>query len=182
MKTLRIVGLAVASLLLFAACDSDSTSLGLHWTRNSGTQTVVYYRIPNWGDSFENPVRAGIKEWSRSSRVSVRLVRTCPPNSHCVPVRKLDLAIGLGGQAPMSWNQDKHLLGARIELDSSLVKHPSLIKDVACHEAGHTLGLMHGPSGGKYGPCINGEPMPHDFRLLLRDYDHINPDSSVPGV
>ena len=169
---LRNLVLLLAVVIVAAAGCESSTSHGLHHDRVNGAQSVVFFRVPDWHDGFETPVRQGINEWSRSSRLEVRIVRTCPAApANCVKVSTRYLPNGWAGLSWISAGTDKHIT-ASFELDRDLIyASPADVRYVACHEAGHTVGLDHGSIPG--GPCTyQGQATAHDLRLVTDAHAH----------
>jgi hypothetical protein len=177
---MRCVSLLLVAILLFADC--DTVSHGYHHDRNSGTQSVVYFQIPDWHDGFENPVRKGINGWGASTRLAVRFVRTCPASpANCVKVTTVNLPNGWAGLTYMSIDQHKHIT-ARFELDRDLIySSPATVQQVACHEAGHAVGLDHGVAGSTGPPCSGGVPTWMDMDLVTKAHAHID-SCCTPGV
>jgi hypothetical protein len=178
-----LVLVATVGLLTAIGCVT-STSRGYHHDRTSGTQSVVYARIPDWHDGFENPVRAGISAWSASPRVAVYFRRTCPAApANCVKVGTDQLANSWAGLTYFGSDSSKHVSDStRIELDIDLIyASPATVQQVACHEWGHALGLDHGPGGSLGGPCVKGKPTAWDLELIRQAYNHRD-SCCTPGV
>jgi hypothetical protein len=164
----------------------SSTSNGYHHDRTTGTQTVIYFKIPDWHDGFENPVRAGIAAWSASPRVAIYFRRTCPPApANCIPVETEQLANSWAGLTYFGYDPTTLHIATpptRFELDIDLIyASPATVQQVACHEAGHTLGLDHGPQGSSGGPCSKGKPTAWDLELITKAHAHRD-SCCTPGI
>lgn len=178
---MRRLALALAALALVAAvgCQS-STSDGHHWPRTTGTETQIHVDVPDWAETTETPIRAGLTAWDTSPHLDITLVRTCPPTpTNCVTIRaSTDLASPSVGVAQISAAGD-HILSGWIQFDAPCLTtcDPATLTNTACHELGHDLGLYHGTTPG---PCVNGRPTRHDLDLIALYYNH--PDTPPTGT
>jgi hypothetical protein len=115
-----------------------------HWTNNGFADPQVYFNDhsgANW------PVDAAVYTWNQAVGIDsyYRWNGCGPAGTHCVQVYSGNYgATGWAGRTIVTWSvTTNRISGARVELNDHYQYNADGLRQNACHELGHALGLGH---------------------------------------
>lgn len=157
--------------------DQDPSDEQLPWKWSGVDRVVIYFAAPGVSAEWLGDLNYGSVQWNKSPCLDTRVVDKCPAGANCVTVSVVKKgddgnfdAVEKGG----------YTVGGHIDLLDKLSTNEK--KNVAVHEMGHAVGLVHRKArvlmnGDTYDDVFDPDPI--EYQNLLFDYGRQAPGAAI---